>query len=95
MVLRKRTEYAPILDELRTSGIEYLPVVWSAYGRPHPDAVRVITTLARAAARRRGTQDFRCLGRRIAARITAALWRRAANMILACWPATSTPAAAW
>ena len=92
MVLLKRGEHAPYADELRAAGVEYLPVVWSTYGRPHPDAVRVIITLARATARRGGCSNFRFLWRRTAARITAALWRRAANMVLACWPVADTPA---
>ena len=89
MVISKKAYYARFLDELRRGGVTYLPVVWSAYGRPHPDATRVLLTLARNTARRRGMQDFRGMARRSAARIAAALWRRAANMVLACWPVPS------
>ena len=85
MVNTKRNNYAVYEDELRAEGIQYLPVVWSAYGRPHPDASRVLLTLARYAARRRGEASFRGLARRWACKITAAIWRRGANMVLSCW----------
>ena len=78
MVTTKRAAYANHRDELDAEGITYVPVVWSAYGRPHPDAVRVLVTLAGCTARRRGTSDASTLARRTAARIAAAIWRRAA-----------------
>ena len=91
MVQAKKATYAPYYHELRTNGITYLPLVWSSYGRPHPDAVRVLLTLARNTARRRGSQEYRGLARQTAARIASALWRRAANMVLACWPKPAIP----
>ena len=63
-----------------------MPLVWTEYGRPHPDALRTLVTLARYTARRRGSTSFAILVRRVSARIAAALWRRAENMVLACWP---------
>ena len=93
MCIRKRTVYAPYLPELHNEGIEYAPMVWSAYGRPHPDASRVLLTLARMTARRRGEASYRGLARRWSAKIAAAIWRRGANMVLACWPASVTPLA--
>ena len=93
MVTTKRAAYANHRDELDAEGITYMPVVWSAYGRPHPDAVRVLVTLARCTARRRGTSDASTLARRTAARIAAAIWRRAARMVLDCWPAPPDPGA--
>ena len=91
MVATKQSNYSAHKAELEREGIEYLPVVWSAYGRPHPDASRVLLTLARTTARRRGEASFRGLARRWAARITAAIWRRRANMVLACWPVSGPP----
>ena len=88
----RRTVYALHLPALRTQGIHYAPVVWSAYGRPHPDASRVLLSLARQTARRRGEASFRGLARRWSAKIAAAIWRRGANMVLACWPAPATAA---
>ena len=85
----KRSNYASHEEELMAEGIRYLPVVWSAYGRPHPDASRVLLTLARNTARRRGEASYRGLARRWSCKITAAIWRRAANMVLSCWPAST------
>ena len=79
--------------ELMAEGIQYLPVVWSAYGRPHPDASRVLLTLARSTARRRGEASYRGLARRWAYRITAGIWLLAANMIFSCWPASTAAGA--
>ena len=87
--LRKRAEHLPYAEELRAQGIEYLPVVWSAYGWPHPDTIRVLIVLARCIAQRRGSSDYRSLARR-AARIAATIWQRAANMVLSCWPVSHT-----
>ena len=87
MVLDKCRTYVPHFDSLQRASIHYLPVVWSAYGRPHPDASKVLVTLARAVARRRGLGNFRGLARQWAARITTEVWRRGANKILVCWPA--------
>ena len=89
MVNTKRSNYAAHEDELRAEGIQYLPVVWSAYGRPHPDASRVLLTLARGAARRWDEASFRSLARHWACKIAAAIWRRGANMVLACWLAST------
>ena len=86
MVASKRGTYAAHLDALGQAGIQYQPVVWSAYGRPHPDAKRILLTMARTASRRRGLESYRELANRWASRITTELWRRAARMVLACWP---------
>ena len=91
MVLHKRGTYACHADELRRGGIAYHPVVWSAYGRPHPDAIRVMIAMSRNTARRRGADNYRGLARGLAARVTVELWRRAASMVLQCWPAPGVP----
>ena len=75
MVNTKRGTYAAHRHELDAEGSTYVPVVWSAYGRPHPDAVRTLITLVRCTARRRGNSDAFTLARRTAARIAAAIWR--------------------
>ena len=91
MVTTKRDKYAAHRDELDAEGITYAPMVRSAHGRPHPDAVRILITLARWTARRRGTSDAFTLARRTAARIAAAIWRRAARRVLECWPVPADP----
>ena len=82
----KRRTYSAHDDELRRAGITYVPVVWSAYGRPHPDAIRTIISISRNTARRRGNTNYRGLARGLSARIALEIWRRAANMVLRCWP---------
>ena len=82
MVLAKRATYANHGDELRRAGITYQPVVWSAYGRPHPDSIRILVAISRNTARRRGAANYRGLARGLAARITVELWRQAAGMVL-------------
>ena len=89
VVATKKSNYSSHLAELRAEGIEYMPVIWSAYGRPHPDAIRLLVTLSRNTARRRGTRDAASLARRSAARVAAALWKRAAGMVVACWPVSA------
>ena len=57
MYQRKRDRYAPHITELERNGITYVPIVWSAYGRPHEAAIDAIRNMARRAARRRGHSD--------------------------------------
>ena len=83
---RKRRVYAKYLDALEAEGIEYKPLVWSCWGREHPDTTAVLTQLARQAARRRGAADHKELLRRVRAQVGAALARRAAAMLRACLP---------
>ena len=56
---RKRKDYNHILDELRDQGIEYRPLVFSAYGRPHLEAIQWLEYSAKVAARKRGISNFR------------------------------------
>jgi hypothetical protein len=82
----KLAVYAPYSAELAASGVAYLPLVWSAYGRPHPEASAALELLARRAARRRGLRCHRPLLRRTLAAVGVALWRRLAAMQAACLP---------
>jgi hypothetical protein len=86
MRVRKRVVYSRHLPALLAEGIEYRPLVWSCWGREHPDTTAVLTQLARQAARRKGAADFQPLLRRARARIGAAIARRAAGMLRACLP---------
>ena len=91
MMLAKRATYANHVEELRRAGITYQPVVWSTYGRPHPDAIRIMLAISRNTTRRRGVANYRGLARGLASRITVELWRRAAGMVLRCWPSLGGP----
>ena len=86
MVPRKHRLYAPYALDLQRTGVDYKPLVWSAYGRPHEDASAFVRLLARRQARRWGAHDWRSLCRRMETRIAVILWRRAARMVRRCWP---------
>ena len=87
MVRGKRAKYAAALPQLEADGIRYLPVVFSCYGRPHPEAQAVLEALAGAAARRLGCVEAGVLLRRTRLAVGVQLWRRAAAMVRACVPA--------
>ena len=87
MVRSKRAKYAAVLPQLEADGVRYLPVVFSCYGRPHPEAQGVLETLAGAAARRLGCVGAGVLLRRTRLAVGVQLWRRAAAMVRACVPA--------
>ena len=91
---RKREHYADYADDMRQQGLQYLPVVFSCYGRVHPDSRNVLERIAGQAARRLGVQDGQLLLRRARASIGVAIWRRAAAMARACLPKLSPQSAA-
>lgn len=86
MRARKRAAYARHLPALQADGVEYRPLVWSCWGREHPDTTAVLSQLARQAARRRGMASSASLLHRARAQIGAAIARRAAGMLRACLP---------
>ena len=84
---RKRNDYKRHLHELEVQqGIAYRPMVWSTWGRAHPEALQILTNLAIQAARRRGLRDHRLLLRRVRAAIGVQLMRRAVRMLHSCMP---------
>ena len=84
MTQRKMQRYQPFADALEANGVRYQPVVWSAYGRPSTETVRLIRSMARRAARRNGLGNESLIARRYSHRLTVELWRRAARMVTAC-----------
>ena len=87
MQRRKRKQYQRHLHELEVvQGTAYLPMVWSAFGRAHPDAQVMLAAMAAQAARRRGLRDQRLILRRVCGAIGVALVRRSVHMVLACTP---------
>jgi hypothetical protein len=88
-VVYTRGVYARYLDALEAEGVEYRPLIWSCWGREHPDTTAVLTQLARQAARRKGMASPAPLLRRVRAQIGAALARRGAAMLRACLPGTA------
>lgn len=81
---RKVQEYSPYLAEMAAAELFYRPMVWSAFGREHPQTSVTLETLARSAARRRGLRDHRLLLRRARAAIGVQLVCRAVRMTRAC-----------
>ena len=75
----------PHAEALERQGIAYRPITLSCFGRPRPDSLAAVRSLARRTARRRGTGP-RVEERRMMARISVEIWRRAARMVLQCWP---------
>ena len=61
-------------------------MVFSCYGRCHPDSIEVLAFIARQVARQRGLSDHVGLLYRTRRNISVAIWRRAAKMIHVCLP---------
>ncbi|CAK0836831.1 unnamed protein product [Prorocentrum cordatum] len=87
----KLRRYAAVVPELADEGVEYRPLIWSCWGRPHGDASAAIHSMAAAASRRRGVAALEVLARRAKTLAGIQLWRRAAAMVAACVP--TAPAA--
>ncbi|CAK0846886.1 unnamed protein product [Prorocentrum cordatum] len=85
MVCRKQRRADGFRSELEDSGIEYRVLAVSAFGRFHDEFPRVLQSIARAHARRRGTEAHVEL-RHVQTRIAVSIWRRAARMARACTP---------
>jgi hypothetical protein len=85
MRVRKVSRMAPYASELEAGGIEYRPITFSSFGRPHADSKRLVQSFARRLARRKGTEAH-VEERRLHARITMQIWRRAARMLRRCLP---------
>ena len=86
MVSDKVEKYGPVLEELQDIGVDYTPLVWSSWGRPHEDAVATLQSMAESGARRRGGLDAKALASRTASLIGVQIWKRAARMFSVCAP---------
>ena len=86
MQATKRARYARHREELARENVVYEPMVWSAFGRPHPRAVELLRLMAKRVARRRGLANSEQIYRRTAAKIGVEVWRRAAQMVAQCMP---------
>jgi len=86
MYARKVATYAMHTDTLDRQNIEYQPLIWSAYGRPHPRSTVILRTLATRFARRRDCSDGKWRYRRLRGAIGSEIWLRAASQVIACWP---------
>ena len=87
MSRRKLKYYGKHFGALGAQGIVYKPMMFSAYGRVHPEAASLLLTMARGAARRHGLGSHKQILRRARARIGTEIWKRATAMVRACQPA--------
>ena len=83
---RKLGDYGHVLAELEEQGVTYRPMVWSCFGRCHPEAQAILATMATRVARRRGLRGSNLVLRRVRTAIGVELVRRAVNMVRACLP---------
>ena len=82
----KLKKYSQYLVGRTGPGFDYCPLIFSCYGRVHPESMAILRTIAQGAARRRGLLDFRGLLARVHRNIGVAIWRRAASMVHDCVP---------
>ena len=90
-VQAKLEHYGPHLATLLRQNISYSPIVWSAYGRPHPDTLAVLRSLSKSIARKRNIASAEVVFHRLHSSITLEIWRRTARQVRACWPVTALP----
>ena len=86
MYQRKIAYYGPHVAALERANIDYLPLIWSSYGRPHARAIATLRTLSKRIARRRGAACADAVFKHLHASITTEIWRRAARQVISCWP---------
>ena len=84
MYENKIRRYAEHLKQ--DNGFDYIPLIFSCYGRVHPECQNILKSLAQRAARRRGVIDFQGLLSRVHRNIGVEIWRRLASMIHSCAP---------
>ena len=94
MYQRKLCDYGRHLPALRDNGIEYRPVIFSCYGRIHPEAQHIFRNVLLQIRQRRGVVDDRALHRRFRRNVAVRIWQRAARMVKCCLPSLSDEEAA-
>ena len=85
---RKMARMQPFGAELEQAGVDYKPITFSCFGRPHPDAKALFRSFATKLGRRRGSEAH-LEERRLAANVGVEIWRRAAHMLRQCMPETA------
>ena len=81
---KKLRKYGRHFAEFAKQGVQYMPLIWSSWGRPHADCTAVLRNLACRAARRRGLTSGQAIYAHSSAAIGVALQRRACRMLHAC-----------
>ena len=80
----KIKRYGQFLEGKSGPGFVYCPLIFSCYGRVHPETMAILNIISQGAARRRGLLDHRGLLARVLRNIGVAIWRRAASMVHDC-----------
>ena len=80
----KLRKYGRWLEDLRRQGLDYKPLIWSCWGRPHADVEPVLKCLAARAARRRGLTAYGETLRAAKLDIALQVQARLAHMVRAC-----------
>jgi len=83
---RKQEHYAEHASALDRQNITYQSVLFSCYGRPYARTTTLLCTLAKRVAWRRGCLASEWRYKRLRARLSVEIWRRAALMVRSCWP---------
>ena len=86
MVQRKLAHYSSHFTALERQNIEYLPLIFSSYGRPDARAVSTLRTLSKRISRRRGTVTAQAVYQGLMSAVSTEIWRRAAKQVFHCWP---------
>ena len=86
---QKTRHYGEHLNAMTASGLKYVPIVLSCYGRVHPESEVILDRIAHSAARRAGVADHRLILRRAKSGLAVVICRRAVAMAWACLPKTS------
>lgn len=86
MFRRKLANYSAHLETLSRQSIEYLPLIWSSFGRPHARTVSVLRTLSKRISRRRGAACPAEVFQHLMGSISVEIARRAAKQVQSCWP---------
>lgn len=74
MCVAKFEAYNAYLEILESHGIRYQPLIFSCFGRLHPDSIIVFNNLVQAGVRRHGLSDGRSLLRRTQLKNTSNLF---------------------
>ena len=83
--------YEQHLPDLEAQGIAYMPMTFTAYGRRHPSATKMLIHAATKVARQRGQVATKGLLKSWQRQLAAEVWRRAARMVRACMPKWHPP----
>ena len=87
MFKKKNEYYSAHTEALALQNIEYKPLMWSAYGRPHDATTSTLRTLAKRLTRRRGGTACEWRYERLRSAIGVEIMRRGAACVRHCWMA--------